>query len=148
MKSPTAISFGWRVFRESVLLIFFAALVALAVGTLHPRHPDWRLPYPAKTSIDRLRSLQEHVLWVDARSPTAYAGAHLPGAVLLNEDQWNTLLPAFLERWQPGCLIVVYCDVRNGPNSMVVARRLQRELQIREIKILKEGRDEWLSETK
>ena len=36
------------------------------------------------------------VLWIDARPEEQYAKARVPGAMRLDEDDWNTLLPAVL----------------------------------------------------
>ena len=45
--------------------------------------------------------LGKTALWVDARSAKEYDAEHLPGAILLNLEDWDNLFPSFLEQWQP-----------------------------------------------
>ena len=64
---------------------------------------------------------------------------HMPGAILLNEDSWDSLLPDFLAQWQPGRPVVVYC----GPScesSRRVALRL-RLAGVSDIRVLDGGWD-------
>jgi rhodanese-related sulfurtransferase len=139
---------AWRMARETVLLLALAAALAAGVGAMHPRRPAWHLPYPPQLAPGDARTLPSRILWVDARKRSDYLAAHIRGAVLLNEEQWNTLLPAFLDRWQPGVMVVVYCDDRNCGGSFAVARRLQRELRLDRIYTLKGGWIEWITSGK
>lgn len=90
-----------------------------------------------------LAAVPERVLWVDAREPAAFAAGHVPGAVALGETAWEEGLADFVERWQPGVLVVVYCDGAECEASRRVARRLQTELGIAEVAVLREGWPAW-----
>jgi rhodanese-related sulfurtransferase len=83
------------------------------------------------------------VLWIDARSEADYGRGHIPGAVLLNEDSWEKLLPAVLSAWQPDDLVIVYCDSGRCDASHKVAQRLTREAGIDGVKVLKGGWQAW-----
>jgi rhodanese-related sulfurtransferase len=131
--------------RDSIRLLLLAALPALLAGWLHPHRPTWSWTQPAvnEVSVRTVRAWPTAPLWVDARSATAYRQQHIPGAVLCNEDAWESLLPGFLEAWQPGTKIVVYCDAASCAASQSVALRLQRELNLPDIYVLQGGWTAW-----
>ena len=80
------------------------------------------------------------------RDPKAeYLTEHIPGAVLLNEDEWVRLVGPFLDAWEPEKTIVVYCDGGSCDASHAVARRIKTELQVGStIWVLHGGWDAWL----
>ncbi|MCC7205586.1 MAG: rhodanese-like domain-containing protein [Phycisphaeraceae bacterium] len=90
---------------------------------------------------DRLQAL----IWIDARSEAAYAQQHIPGAILLNEDQWDELFPAFFARWQPGLEVVVYCDSSLCDASYQVAERLRKDLHSDRVHVLHGGWQAWVN---
>lgn len=65
---------------------------------------------------------------IDARSASAYADSHFPGAIRLAPAEWEELLPALIERWEPGRPVLVYCEAGGCELSREVAARLRREL--------------------
>lgn len=83
------------------------------------------------------------VLWLDARTAEAFQSRHVPGAILLNEDEWDRYLPGFLEVWQPETKVIVYCDSAACDASQAVALRLRRELQLTKVHVLKGGWSAW-----
>ena len=82
-------------------------------------------------------------LWVDAREPAAYAASHIPGALSVSETNWEQSLPVFLEAWNPGTPVVVYCGGSSCGASRTVAKRLRRELRIGRVYILDGGWNVW-----
>jgi len=68
------------------------------------------------------------VLWVDARSRSAYEELHYPGALHLSEDDWDEGLGDLLVEWDPEVRVVVYCDGLYCANSREIAARLRTEL--------------------
>src|SRR3972149_741050 len=128
--------------RECGLLLVIAAVPALLTCWLHPKHPVWSWNRPGVEQVDLsgVSRWTTPVLWVDAREAQAYTKAHIPGAVLLNESEWERLLPGFLEAWQPGTKVIVYCDTQACNASEEVALRLRRELNLKDIFVLKGGR--------
>lgn len=134
-----------KLLRDCTVLLLFAALPALLAGWLHPKRPAWNWSKPGVTEVElnEITRWSAPILWVDARSTQAYQTRHIPNAVPLNEDEWEDQLLGFLEIWQPNARIVVYCDSSACDASQAVALRLQRELKLTDIHVLKGGWTTW-----
>lgn len=89
---------------------------------------------------------REDLLWVDARSETSFREGSIPGAVLVNEGDWEAGVERFLEVWEPDLTVVVYCDSEACGASEAVAARLREELGIERVEVLKGGWREWLEQ--
>jgi rhodanese-related sulfurtransferase len=133
--------------RECALLLLLAAIPALLTVWLHPKRValGWSKPDLGQVDLSEVRSWLSPVLWVDAREASAYVKEHIPHAVLLNETEWNRLIPGFLEVWRPDVKVVVYCSEQTCNASEEVARRLRRELNLPDVFVLKGGWDSWKS---
>jgi rhodanese-related sulfurtransferase len=92
--------------------------------------------------------LGDNAIWVDARPDDEFARDHVPGALSLNEDRWNELLPQFLAAWSPEKRIVVYCSSQGCNASREVARRLRDEPQLKNVFVLQGGWEEWLKKNR
>ncbi len=133
--------------RQSVALLALALLPA-AVQALYLRD---KIPWQSRVaesdlvSVEVARDWGANALWVDARPTEEFEREHIPGAVLLNEDRWNELLPPFLgQQWSPEKKIVVYCSAASCNLAEDVARRLREEAKLpNEIRILKGGWEAW-----
>jgi rhodanese-related sulfurtransferase len=138
--------------RQSAALLALALLPA-AVQALYLRD---KIPWQSRVaesdliSVEVARGWGANALWVDARPAEEFERDHIPGAVLLNEDRWNELLPQFLgQQWSPEKKIVVYCSAASCNLAEDVARRLRGEAKLpNEIKILKGGWEAWLAQKK
>ena len=75
-------------------------------------------------TVDQARTWGGTVIWVDARPDEEFARDHVPGALSLNEDRWNELLPQFLAAWSPGKKVVVYCSAESCDLAREVARTI------------------------
>lgn len=135
-----------KVLRECAWLLLLAAIPTALGFWLHPKRPplSWSAPSTAEVLLSEIGRWASPPLWVDARQRTDYEKQHIPGAILLNEDAWNELVPGFLASWRPGMKVVVYCDSAKCDASKDVARRLERELNLPEIFVLKGGWSSWL----
>ena len=135
-----------KILRDCLCLLLLATIPALLAGWFHPKRPVWSLLKPSVSEVDLsdVSRWTPPVVWVDARTLPAYQTRHVPGAILLNEGEWEQLLPGFLEVWQPNARIVVYCDSAACDASQAVALRLQRELKLSDIHVLKGGWASWL----
>ncbi len=131
--------------RECALILMLAAVPALLVPWLHPKRAalTWTKPDTTQVDLTEVLSWPPPVLWVDAREAQAYDADHIPDAILLNETEWNRLIPGFLAAWRPGAKVVVYCNARACDASEEVTRRLQRELNLSDVYVLKGGWDSW-----
>jgi rhodanese-related sulfurtransferase len=132
-----------RALRQFAIVLGLALLPALVSGALQLQ---WNAETPAskdEVTIAMVHNWGDRVLWVDARSRAKYERAHIPGAVLLNEDEWNKLVPAFLDAWDPDVPVVVYCDGGSCDASHAIAGRLRTELKIERVHVLKGGWSAW-----
>ncbi|MGB0373192.1 MAG: rhodanese-like domain-containing protein [Opitutales bacterium] len=127
-------------------LIFLGALlIGAANWAVNPNRPEWAEDTLAEgeISISGLSGLADPLL-LDARSQEAFAEDHIPGALLLNEDAWESLILAFFETWDAEQAIVVYCSSNACQASHAVADRLKAEIGVDEIYVLKGGWEAWL----
>ena len=85
----------------------------------------------------------ETVLWIDARAEAEFEKAHVPGAIRLNEDDWDTLLPGVLAAWSEDRKVVVYCSRLTCNLSHEVAERLRNEVALKNVYVLQGGWEEW-----
>ena len=133
-------------------LMAAAGILALANGFLNPRAPAWAevvvVPGKGELVLDAALLRAKNVLWIDARWEAEYAQARIPGALPLNEDNWNKLLPAVLSAWQPGRRIIVYCGSRQCQASREVAERLRDQVGLADVFILKGGWESWQTRAK
>ena len=107
---------------------------------------SWQSPIPVSemVTVAQARAWGQDTIWVDARPNEEFVSDHVPGALSLNEDRWNELLPQFLAAWSPEKKIVVYCSSQSCNASREVARRLRDEAQLKNVFVLKGGWEEWL----
>jgi rhodanese-related sulfurtransferase len=69
----------------------------------------------------------------------------VPGAIQLNEDRWNELLPQMLQAWSPGKKVIVYCSSQACGASREVAHRLRNEAGLTNVVVLEGGWEAWLA---
>jgi rhodanese-related sulfurtransferase len=126
-------------------LLAVAVFPALLTLWLHPKRPalSWHPPATESVELSEIRQWSNAVLWVDARKADDFRNQHIPGAVRLNEAEWEGLLPGFMEAWRPGLRVVVYCDTQACDASQTVALRLRRELNLPDVFVLKGGWIAW-----
>jgi rhodanese-related sulfurtransferase len=129
--------------RQSLTILLLALIPAFATGLWHPRRPSWQSD---EVTLAAAQSWGASVLWVDARADADYAAGHIPGAMALNEDQWDDLLPGLLDKWDPGRKIVVYCSSLSCQTSREVARRLREEVNLPNVFVLQGGWEAWQRE--
>jgi len=132
--------------RQASILITLAFLPALGEAIYFRNKVSWqsRLSASEIVTVDQARSWGDNVTWVDARPAEEFEHDHIPGAILLNEDNWNELLPQFLEQWSPDKRVVVYCSAQSCNAAAEVARRLRQEAGLNNIFVLQGGWEEWL----
>jgi rhodanese-related sulfurtransferase len=131
---------------QAVLLIVLALVPAIGEAVYFRDKISWASRIPASEIVDLglVRSWGNSVLWVDARPDNEYEEDHIPGAISLNEDRWNELLPNFLGQWAPNRKVVVYCSTQSCNLAGDVARRLREEAQLKNVYVLEGGWEEWV----
>ena len=132
---------------RQVLVVAALALVPGLGQAIYFRDKvSWQLPIPASETVTvaQARAWGQNAIWVDARPDVEFEREHVTGAVLLNEDRWNELLPQFLAAWSPEKRVVVYCSSQSCNASREVARRLRGEAQLKNVFVLQGGWEAWL----
>ena len=132
---------------RQVLVVAALALVPGLGQAIYFRDKvSWQSPVPASemVAVAQARAWGGNAIWVDARPDDEFARDHVPGALSLNEDRWNELLPQFLAAWSQEKKVVVYCSSQSCNASREVARRLRNEAQLKNVFVLEGGWEEWL----
>ena len=142
-----------RIFLQRVLLLALAAVAGALVYRFHPNRPELYLTRDAAgpgevTVVEaRTRAAAGPVIWLDARHLPEYEAGHIPGALLLNEYDWeNLLIAAFpsITEAPEGAPVIIYCDGQQCAASRAVRDRLrQTPLGDRELLILRGGWPAW-----
>jgi rhodanese-related sulfurtransferase len=136
--------------RQALILAALAFIPAVVEVIYFRDKISWESPVPASemVTVDQARAWGDNAIWVDARPDVEFEREHIPGAVPLNEDRWNDLLPSFLEKWSPEKKVVVYCSSQSCNASREVAHRLRDEAQLKNVFVLQGGWEEWLKSRK
>lgn len=134
--------------RQLLLLVGLAFLPAIGQALYYRDANIWHeqpATDSAPVSLSEAESWGEKVLWIDARPDEQFNRGHVPGAIQLNEDNWDALLRGMLTAWSPEQKVVVYCSRQSCNLSHEVAERLRKEIP--EMKanvfVLKGGWEEW-----
>ena len=132
--------------RQALLLIALAFVPAIGEAIYFRDRVSWRSPDRSSemVNLDQAQSWGANAIWVDARPDNEFEQGHVPGAIPLNEDRWNELLPTLLAQWSLEKKIVVYCSSQSCNASREVARRLRDESGLKEVFVLRGGWEEWL----
>jgi rhodanese-related sulfurtransferase len=138
--------------RQALILITLAFLPALGEAIYFRNKVSWqsRLSASDVVNVEQAQRWGDSVMWVDARPAEEFDHDHIPGAILLNEDSWNELLPQFLGQWSSEKKVVVYCSAQSCNAAAEVARRLREEAQLKDnegkncVFVLEGGWEEWL----
>ena len=101
-----------KLVRQIGLLCLLSAVLALLSAAFHPYRPPWSQETlaPGEVTLATAEGWGAGTLWVDARPVTAYGAGHVPGAVHLDLANWDADFPKFLDQWQPGQRVLVYCS--------------------------------------
>jgi rhodanese-related sulfurtransferase len=133
-------------FRQALFLLGLAFLPAIGQAIYLRHEIAWEAAplLPDEVKLVEARTWGDAALWVDARPNEQFAQGHVPGAILLNEDHWNELLPQMLAVWAPDKKTVVYCSRQSCAASHEVAKRLREEAGLKDVFVLHGGWETWL----
>ena len=139
-----------RVVKQAVILVCLAFLPAIGQALYFHDRVSWKSPIsPSElVTVEEGRAWGDGAIWVDARPDDEFARDHVPGAVSLNEDRWNELIPQFLQKWSPEKRVIVYCSAQSCNAAREVARRLRDEAQLTNVFVLQGGWEEWVKKNK
>jgi rhodanese-related sulfurtransferase len=131
--------------RQILLLLGLAFLPAIGQAIYYRDRAAWNQP-PVDTalvSVAQAKGWGDTVLWIDARPEEDFARRHVPGALPLNEDEWEAQLRTFLTAWAPERRMVVYCSAQSCSASHAVAERLRNEVGLKNVYVLEGGWEAW-----
>jgi rhodanese-related sulfurtransferase len=131
-----------QAFRQLAALLALALIPALVSGLIQLKRTGPPM-IEDEVAPSLVQSWGDKVQWVDARPRAKFDAGHIPGAALLNEDEWDRLVPAFLDAWEPEKIVVVYCDGGSCDASHAVAQRLRDDLKLENVHVLKGGWKAW-----
>lgn len=133
--------------KQIILLLVAGLLLAISNYFVNPQRVAWD---PTKLQEGELSlqmamevAAEQEVFWIDARTHANFTAGHIPGAILLNEDDWDGLFGAFLDSWNGEAKIVVYCGSGGCQASHLVANRLREELGFKDVWVLHGGWGAW-----
>lgn len=138
-----------RAIRQALVLLLLSAVAAWATHQWHPRAPAlYLVQEPLRNDEVSMQTIQERwqgdVLWVDARPQDQFDAGHVPGALLLNEQQFDTQLFTYLDTLQTNKKpIVVYCSAAKCDVSRNVLERLKQMFSLENAFVLKGGWKAW-----
>ncbi len=136
---------GRSLVRQVLFLLGIAFLPAIGQALYYRNTASWHEPPAdsAPVTVAEAKQWGETALWIDARAEAEFDKAHVPGAMRLTEDDWDTLLPAVLAAWSPERKVVVYCSRVTCNLSHEVAERLRHEVALKNVYVLQGGWEEW-----
>jgi rhodanese-related sulfurtransferase len=135
--------------RQTVILIGLALLPSIGQALYYRDKVSWQTPVAASEmmTLAQARSSVD-AIWIDARPQDEFEREHVPGALLLNEDRWNELLPPVLAAWAPEKRVIVYCSSESCGSSREIAHRLRKEAGLTNVFVLEGGWEAWKKEGK
>jgi rhodanese-related sulfurtransferase len=136
--------------RQVLFLAGLAFLPAIGQALYYRSDPAWQgAPVDSgQVTLTQAKNWGDTVLWIDARPEAEFARAHVPGAMQLNEDNWDGLLREVLTAWTPERKLVVYCSRQTCNASHTVAERLRHEAGLTNVYVLEGGWEEWQKRAK
>ena len=135
--------------RNALTILLIAIAAATATNFLHSRPPVWNSNLePVRddevTPADVEKRWHGDVLWVDARLRELYNIEHIPGALLLNEQELDALLTQHIEVLQDNKKpIVIYCDGKACHASRKMREYLAEHMALENIFVLTGGWPAW-----
>jgi len=135
--------------RQALLLLGLALLPAIGQALYLRDRVFWQQPAAAdEATVAQAEGWGRAALWIDARPDEEFAAGHVAGALPLNTEEWDKLLPQVLNSWSPDRKVVVYCSKQTCGASREVARRLRDEAGLKNVFVLTGGWEAWQESTK
>ena len=143
-----------RVALQMVALLGASAIAGAVAFHIHPRPPELYLlqeaPGEGEVTMAQVLELEKSsgVLWIDARVREQYDLGHIPGAMLLNPQEFDALAFEYMDTFQANARpIVIYCDAKKCAASKTIMQRMEETglAMNNEIHVLRGGWNAWNS---
>lgn len=135
--------------RQALILIVLSVIGATGTHFFHPRAPSWYL-VEEKLADDEvsLAVIQEKwkgdVFWIDSRISSQFEADHIPGAISLNEQNFDQALfdqiATLQDLKKP---VILYCDSQKCDASRKVKEHLLQSVPLENVFVLKGGWQAW-----
>ena len=138
-----------RIVIEAFVILVLAVLGAVATHWLHPRAPAWYLTEaPLAEDEVSMKVIDERwkrdVLWIDARITEQFEVEHVPDAISLNEQNFDSMLFDHLEKLQDNTKpVIIYCGTEKCQSSRKIKDALIERLPLENVFVLKGGWQAW-----
>jgi rhodanese-related sulfurtransferase len=144
-----------RILWQSSVLLALAGAAGVATYKLHSDPPslylvDEEVKQPFEVNVREARELAAQpggVIWVDARQRAEYEKGHVPGALLLNQYEWEDRMMDFLQAVNdhPGRPVIIYCDAQKCQASRELRQQITEQLPVGDLdlRILHGGWPAW-----
>ena len=135
--------------REALIILAFSLLAAVGTHYFHPKAPAWYLNADPvrddEVSLDDINGRwRGDVLWIDARPRSQYEAGHVPGALLINEQEVDRLMFDSFEKLQSNTKpVVIYCSSSSCDASHRMKDYLTERVAMTNVYVLKGGWAEW-----
>jgi rhodanese-related sulfurtransferase len=135
--------------RQVFTLVFLAAAAAMATYHWHPRAPAlYAIQEPLREDEVDVVEVQKRwagqVIWLDARPRDQFEVEHIPGALILNEQEFDQQLLEILDTLQTATKpVVIYCGGQKCEASRHVREKLMSVVALDECYVLKGGWPAW-----
>ena len=135
--------------RGAVIILLLTAVAAVGTNSLHPRPPLWHQGLePLRDDEVTVAQVEQRwhgeVLWIDARIREQYEKGHIPGALLLNEQELDALLTQHIEVLQDNKKpVVIYCDGKACHASRKMREYLVEHMALPDVWVLTGGWPAW-----
>ncbi|MDA0812267.1 MAG: rhodanese-like domain-containing protein [Verrucomicrobia bacterium] len=143
-----------RVALQMVALLGASAIAGAVAFHIHPRPPELYLlqeaPDAGEVTMAQVLALEKTtgVLWIDARVRQQYDLEHIPGALLLNPQEFDAMAFDYMDTFQTNAKpIVIYCDAQKCAASKTIMERMEQTglAMDNEIHVLRGGWNAWKS---
>ncbi len=140
--------------REALILVMLSLLGAVGVHFLHPRAPSWYLSEEPLAEDEVSMAViagkwHDDVFWIDARVAEQFEAGHVPGAISLNEQNFDSALFDHIEMLQDlQKPVVIYCGTEKCQASRRIKSELLKRVPLENVFILKGGWQAWQQASK
>ena len=136
LQAPTLIRrcllLGTHGIHEAICIALFAILPAVTL---------YQFDRSTHNAVKLAQNLPSNPLWIDARPQAEYAREHVPGALNLNDENWDHALAQVFDIWHPPRPIVVYCS--EGCSAAAQVARKLTEIGIEPVEVYEGGFEKW-----
>ena len=138
-RCPSACCTMKSIIRQICGILLISGMLAAVVNRVHPHRipwvQNWALHIETRARQEGIRMMplrsaleefgQGHAVFIDARSPAAFAEGHIPGALSMPLPSIDDHFEALGQLMDSGRRLVIYCGSRECDDALLMAIELQ-----------------------